>query len=372
MKRAEKKTTTPEKSAGSSEKPVAATSSEQKNQTDIKEKSVVAKKPLKKLKPETSSKNSEEKEIALISKKPKPDVEQKTAKKLKPETPVKSSVTPPKAKKQVSGKVIEKEKVAPLKKNKTVATEEKSVGKSKSVNSAKISVSKPEVKKTSAINSASKQKKIKVVQPVSGKKPKLKKETILPKSAGKKIKPVQKKVEIVVPVITRKRTKAAEKKVGTVASVKNPKSGKKDVAAEKKIAQKDRKKIEKKVEIVVPPIAVNPVKKKLKPIGSAVVRGKIRRYDFEVFPLDAELKDGSAIYVISKRITDKRGRGHHKFVCIGQTESLLGEIKRHQKDKCIKQHKANVICLLREESETNRLKIETDLREAHTIACNQK
>jgi hypothetical protein len=115
-----------------------------------------------------------------------------------------------------------------------------------------------------------------------------------------------------------------------------------------------------------------PVKKKIKPIGSAVVRGKNGKYDFEVFPLDADLKDGSGIYVISKRITDKSGRGHHKFVCIGQTESLLGEIKRHKKDKCIKQHSANVICLLREESATNRLKIETDLRAAHTIACNQK
>ena len=140
------------------------------------------------------------------------------------------------------------------------------------------------------------------------------------------------------------------------------------------VKEKKTKPIGKQPEIVVaPPVAAPKVaKKKLKPIGSAVVRGKNGRYDFEVFSLDAEIKDGSAIYVISKRVTDKSGRAHHKFVCIGQTESLLFDLKKHAKGKCIKQHKANVICLLREESEKNRLKIETDLREAHTIACNHQ
>ncbi len=133
-----------------------------------------------------------------------------------------------------------------------------------------------------------------------------------------------------------------------------------------------KKTSEKKIEIVLPPIIQKPIKKKVKPIGSAVVRGRSGRYDFEVFSIDSELKDGSAIYVISKRVTDQRGKGHHKFVCIGQTESLLDDIKKHAKGKCIKQHKANVICLLREENEKNRLKIETDLREAHTIACNHQ
>ncbi|MBS1797200.1 MAG: hypothetical protein JSS81_25465 [Acidobacteria bacterium] len=120
------------------------------------------------------------------------------------------------------------------------------------------------------------------------------------------------------------------------------------------------------------PVAAKPVKKKVKPLGSAVVRGKNGRYDFEVFPLDAELKDGSAIYVISKRMTDKQGRGHHKFVCIGETESLLGALKTHRKGKCIKQHNANVVCLLREDNELDRRRIETDLREAHRISCNQQ
>ena len=111
-------------------------------------------------------------------------------------------------------------------------------------------------------------------------------------------------------------------------------------------------------------------KKKSPKISEAIIRGKKSLYNFEVIPLTAELEDASAIYVISKRKTDKRGKGHHAFVCIGQTNSILQEIKKHQKAKCVKQHKANVVCLLKEESEEKRLKIEEDLRLAHSSVCN--
>jgi len=56
-------------------------------------------------------------------------------------------------------------------------------------------------------------------------------------------------------------------------------------------------------------------------------------------------------------------------VCIGQTDSVLGEIKRH-KIKCIKKHNANVISILPEADVKKRLKIEEDLRAAHAVACN--
>ena len=57
------------------------------------------------------------------------------------------------------------------------------------------------------------------------------------------------------------------------------------------------------------------------------------------------------------------------LVCIGQTESVLGEIKRHKKGKCVKKYQANVISILPEENEKKRLRIETDLKAAHTIVC---
>ncbi len=129
------------------------------------------------------------------------------------------------------------------------------------------------------------------------------------------------------------------------------------------------KAIENKIEPVKPAIVRKPKKKRAKPISSAVFRGKKELYGFEVFPLDAELEDVSAIYVISKRKIDNRKKGHHAVVCIGQTESVLGEIKRHKKGKCVKNHQANVISILPEENEKKRLRIETDLKAAHAVSC---
>lgn len=146
--------------------------------------------------------------------------------------------------------------------------------------------------------------------------------------------------------------------------------------AKSKIQKKTPKVFVKKVKTnkneieIMPPVAVvKPRKKKAKAISSAVFRGRKARYDFQVFPLDSEFDAAiSAIYVISKRKTDRNKRAHHALVCIGQTDSLSGEIKRHAK-KCIKKHAANVISILPETNEKRRLKIEEDLKAAHSIAC---
>ena len=109
--------------------------------------------------------------------------------------------------------------------------------------------------------------------------------------------------------------------------------------------------------------------KKAKAISSAVFRGEKNRYDFTVFPLDAVFENVPAIYIISRRVVDKSKKAHHALVCIGQTESLLDELKKHKKDKRTKKFAANSISLLREENENRRLKIETDLKAAHAIRC---
>lgn len=104
-------------------------------------------------------------------------------------------------------------------------------------------------------------------------------------------------------------------------------------------------------------------------ISEAVFRGSKTTYNFEVFPIDIEFQEVPSVFIISRRKTDKSGKGHHKMICIGQTESIIKELKKHKKGKCLKQNKANVICLLTEQDEKNRLKIEEDLRSAHTIPC---
>ncbi len=117
---------------------------------------------------------------------------------------------------------------------------------------------------------------------------------------------------------------------------------------------------------------LKPKKKKIKPISSAVFRGKKNCYDFEVFALDEPFETIPAVYIISKRITDRRKKGHHTLVCIGETNSVAEEIKKHRKSKCLRKNAANVISILKEEDAQKRLNIETDLKAAHSIQCNLK
>jgi hypothetical protein len=103
-------------------------------------------------------------------------------------------------------------------------------------------------------------------------------------------------------------------------------------------------------------------KEKSQKISSAIFRGKKSAYNFEVFPLEANFNEVSAVYLISKRKTDKHGKAHHSLVCIGNTNSLAKEITQHKKQKLLKQKQANVVCVLFDENEKNRAAIETDLK----------
>ena len=110
-------------------------------------------------------------------------------------------------------------------------------------------------------------------------------------------------------------------------------------------------------------------KKKSLRVGEAIFRGKKLLYNFEVFPIDIEFDEVPAVYIISKRKLDKNGKAHHALVCIGQTESIVNELKKHKKGKCVKKLKANVVSLLVNDVEKERLKIEEDLKSAHAIPC---
>jgi hypothetical protein len=112
-----------------------------------------------------------------------------------------------------------------------------------------------------------------------------------------------------------------------------------------------------------------PRRKKSSKIGEAVFRGKQSQYNFEVFPLTAEINDTPAIFVISRRITDKFRKGHHATVCLGETASVVAELRRHKRAKCVKQSAANVICILKENNESKRSSVVDDLKAARLFSC---
>lgn len=113
----------------------------------------------------------------------------------------------------------------------------------------------------------------------------------------------------------------------------------------------------------------HPPRKKVRKISDAVFRGLRSIYTFAVYPVTAELADQPGVYIFSRRVTDKFGGGHHRIICIGQTDSLATDIKKHKRNKFLKQYEANVLCLLREQDEEARISAESDLKEAHSCVC---
>jgi len=185
-----------------------------------------------------------------------------------------------------------------------------------------------------------------------------------PIASVKKVEPIKaisKKQELA------KETKPQAKSAKAFVSPSKPNAPKTKTASKEEIEL-----IENKIETEVAPSLTKPKKKKAKPISSAVFRGRKDKYDFKVFELNERFEQIPAVYVISRRITDKRKKGHHALICIGQTDSIVDEIKKHRKGRCLRKNEANVISILPETDELKRQKIETDLKSAHSIQCNLK
>ena len=114
-----------------------------------------------------------------------------------------------------------------------------------------------------------------------------------------------------------------------------------------------------------------PPRKKLKRIAEAVFRGKKSQYSFDVFPLTNDIEDSPAVFIFSRRQIDKSGHGHHFVSCIGETDSVLSEVKRHKRNKCVKQNGSNVVCILREDNEAKRVSAIEDLKLNRSFICPQ-
>ena len=110
-------------------------------------------------------------------------------------------------------------------------------------------------------------------------------------------------------------------------------------------------------------------KRKSAKISEAVFLGKKSDYKFDVYPLSAEIPEAAAVFIISRRKVHKSGRSSHAALCIGETESLLSELKKHKRAKCVKQNDANVVCVLANENMRSRSAVVNDITEARTFSC---
>jgi hypothetical protein len=262
---------------------------------------------------------------------------------------------------------VAKKSAAPTKKPSVAKSISAGANRSKTV----ATVSTPKIKKTiekaPAKNAKTKtaiaKKTVKPVKPKTATKPK----TIAPKTKN-----VPRKAAL--KAVSKTAKSDVKSKVSAIPERKDfLKYAKPAITAKVKSSQRKAASIKieaKKIEPKILEETKEPKKKPLRAISSAVFRGEKDTYQFKVYELDESFKEIPAVYVISKRITDRRNRGHHKLICIGQTDSILKDLKTHRKSKCLRVNKANVISILREENEEVRLKIENDLKAAHSIACN--
>ena len=218
---------------------------------------------------------------------------------------------------------------------------------------------KPIASPTMAAAAKNKAKRIVSVEPVIEKRKKIE-----PTIVAKKLK---RKTEKVKPTVTAKEAKSKTQKAKPTILAKIVK---KDVGKIKTAAPTRKiKTVKNDLKAVSLPVTKKPKDKRAKPISSAVFRGKKDRYDFKVFALNEKFEAIPAVYVISKRKIDKRKKGHHALICIGATDSIFDELRKHKKGKCVKKYEANVVSILPEADEKKRLKIETDLKAAHSIPC---
>jgi hypothetical protein len=309
-------------------------------------------------------------------------------------------------KKVTAAKTVKVIAATPKAKLKAAATKPKTFVKASAETSVKTKKSKsPKV----AVQKTKRQRqpKVKVAAPVV--KIKSVRQTAKPNVAGKKPRNFGKTKPIIAtqpargkkiaPTVPARRVNLKSKKIQPIVQAK--KSGKKaerirSLAVAKKVVKRTQKLkpaisaatfgksnriIKKAVSVekysavtnaikVIQPPAPKPKNRKARPIGSAVFRGKKALYDFKVFALNEKFEPIPAVYIISRRKTDRHKRGHHALICIGETDSISDELKRHRKGKCVKKHEANVVSILPETDEKMRLKIETDLKAAHAVVCN--
>ena len=104
-------------------------------------------------------------------------------------------------------------------------------------------------------------------------------------------------------------------------------------------------------------------------LADALFRGQDTDHFFKVYPITAAITDQPAVFIISRRVTDHRGRGHQLAVCIGETESTLKELKKHKRAACVKENAANVVCLLKEKDAKIRKTVIDDLLASRSFVC---
>jgi len=111
--------------------------------------------------------------------------------------------------------------------------------------------------------------------------------------------------------------------------------------------------------------------KRVRKLSTAVFRGSRSEYTFDVYPLSTAITDNPVVYIFSRRKVDKLGRWHHAVSCVGETQSIVSEIKKHKRARCVKGSESNVVCIIKEADRRARSGVLDDIASARAFSCVQ-
>ena len=111
--------------------------------------------------------------------------------------------------------------------------------------------------------------------------------------------------------------------------------------------------------------------KRIRKLSTAVFRGSRSEYNFDVFPISTAITDHPVVFIFSRRKLDKKGRAHHAVSCVGETQSIVSEIKKHKRARCVKGNEANVVCIFKEGDKKLRSTVLDDIASARGFSCIQ-
>lgn len=97
--------------------------------------------------------------------------------------------------------------------------------------------------------------------------------------------------------------------------------------------------------------------------------GKV--YKFRRYPIDSDWISVSAVYIVIRKQKKTDGSYSYKIIYIGQTDDLKARHSSHHKQDCFDKNGATHLCVLIEELEGERLRIERDLINNYQPICNE-
>jgi hypothetical protein len=112
-------------------------------------------------------------------------------------------------------------------------------------------------------------------------------------------------------------------------------------------------------------------RKRIRKLSTAVFRGSQLEYNFDVYPISTAITDNPVVFIFSHRKVDKKGRAHHAVSCVGETPSIVSEMKKHKRARCVKGNEANVVCILRESDRKARSGVLDDITAVRAFSCVQ-